>query len=342
MEAIVMIARRAKIKITYNNKDISADLEPYLIKISYTDFSSGKSDDLQVELEDRKGLWRGDWLPEKGAILKAILILQNWEKEGEEQVPLGTFEVDEISCDGPPSTVKIKALSLPESTSLRGENKNRAWEKVKLSTIAKDIATGAGLELVYDTDDDAEYDRTEQTEESDLEYLQGLCSQEALSLKITDNQIVIFDDKKFEQMDPVCTIERGVDMMLNYSINSKTRDVYSSCRVEYQQSEQKETIKYTFVPPNKPATGKTLVVNKRVSSIAEAEKLAKKELRQKNKDEVKVTLTMIGNCKFMGGVTVLLKEFGKFDGKYFVEDAGHDVGSGYTTKLSLRQVLEGY
>lgn len=83
-----------------------------------------------------------------------------------------------------------------------------------------------------------------------------------------------------------------------------------------------------------------LMINR---GIAEAETLAKKKLREKNKDEVKVSMTLPGNVLLVGGVTVALSGWGTFDGKYFVEQAKHDVGdSGYTTKIDLRKVLEGY
>lgn len=337
------LARRAKLQLTYNNKDISADLAPFLISFSYTDHASGQADDLQISLEDRAGLWRGDWLPEKGATLQAAIITEHWEQEDKtETLPLGTFEIDEIEFGGPPDTVTIKALSIPESSSLRGEEKTRAWEKTRLSVIAGDIAGAAEMKLVYDTDDDPDYDRIEQTEQSDLSFLLKLCEDAGLSLKVTDKQIVIFDDSKYEQMAPIMTISRGITKVLKYSAASSTRDVYASCRVKYHNAKTKQDVEYTYTPPNRPATGKTLVINERVESIADAEKFAKKRLRQKNKEEVKVSMTLLGALPLVGGVTVMVVGWGFLDGKYFVSDASHSSGSGYTTKIELYRVLEGY
>ena len=102
-------------------------------------------------------------------------------------------------------------------------------------------------------------------------------------------------------------------------------------------------MEYVYAPSDRPKTGKTLIVNDRVSTLAEAQKLAMKKLRQQNKDEMKVTVTLPGSTILVGGVTVKLSGWGVFDGKYFTEQANHDVGgSGYTTKLDLRRVLEGY
>lgn len=336
-------ARRVALQLKYDSTDISADLAPHLVGFTYEDNASGKADDLQITLDDREGLWRGDWFPDKGAMLTATLLVKNWEAgESEQSLPLGKFEIDEIESSGPPYIVTIKAASVPESTSLRGQDKTRAWEKTKLSVVAKDISAGAGMELLYDTEDDPAYDRCEQTEESDLAFLRKLCSDAGLSLKITDSKIVIFDDAAYEAIDPALTITRNVTSVMNFKASSSLRDTYSSCRVKYHNAKSKQDIEYTFTPKNKPATGKVLAINEKVSSVAEAEKLAKKKLREKNKDEVRVSMTVPGNILLVGGVTVKIAGWGKFDGKYFVESAKHGAGSGYTTSIELRRVLEGY
>lgn len=333
--------RQVKFLLLYENKDISKYLGPYVIDFSYTDHASAKADDLQITIEDRAGLWRGDWLPEKGAVLQAAIVVS--EDNQVKKLPAGTFEIDEIECAGPPEVVKIKAVSVPVSSSLRGENKTRAWEQTQLSVIARDIAAGADMELLYESDDDPEYDRIEQTEESDLAFLLRLCEDAGLSLKVTDKQIVIFDDSKYEQMEPIMTIVRGKSPVLAYSAISSTREIYSKATVTYQNSKYTDPIVYTYAPPNQPKTGKTLVVNQRVSSIAEAENLARKKLRQKNKEEIRFSLTMVGDVVLVAGVTVMLQGWGKFDGKYFIDEAVHEGGgNGYTTKIELRRVLEGY
>lgn len=338
----MQFARRAKLLLTYGNRDISADLAPYLLGFGYTDHASGKADDLQITLEDKAGLWRGDWMPEKGATLKAAIQVQNWDGSGPlKKLPLGTFEIDELEFSGPPEVVVIKALSVPESASLRGEDKTRAWEKTRLSTIARDIAGGARLKLLYETTEDPEYDRIEQTEQSDLAFLLKLCEDAGLSLKVTGTQIVIFDDSKYEQLPPVVTIKRGVSSVISYRAVSSTRGVYSAARVQYQGGKNKGKIVYTFAPPNRPKTGKTLVINERVSSIAEAARLARKRLRQANKEEIRFGLTMQGSIALVAGVTVMIEGWGAFDGKYFVAEAAHG-GPGYTVTLELRRVLEGY
>lgn len=336
------LARRARIKILYDNKDISKDLAQYLKSFSYNDVISGQADDLSITLEDRTGLWKNDWLPEKGATLVVSIITQAWWKDtfSEEELPLGIFEIDEIEVGGPPEEVKIKAVSVPNNTSLRGVDRTRAWEKTKLSVIANDIAKEAGLSLFYDTYTDPLLDRSEQTEQSDLSFLMKLCNDAGLALKITDNKIVIFDEEKYEKNDIVMTITKGSDLIESYNFKSSTREIYSACHVKYQNSDTKNNIEYTFALKNKQ--GKTLMINQEVKTIAEAETLAKKKLREKNKEELTASFSLVGTFLLVAGVTINIVGFGKFDGKYIVSKASHEVGGGYSVNIDLRRCLDGY
>ena len=128
-----MIARNTSLDIVYESTNITESLKPHLKGWTYTDNLSGQSDDLQIMLEDRAHLWMGDWFPERGAKLTATMKRTNWTTEQKTQdFPLGTFEIDEIENNYPPSDVTIKALSVFQSTALKGEAKNRAWEKTHI------------------------------------------------------------------------------------------------------------------------------------------------------------------------------------------------------------------
>ena len=76
----------------------------------------------------------------------------------------------------------------------------------------------------------------------------------------------------------------------------------------------------------------------------QADNLAKEALREKNQNENPATFTLPGNPKLCGGVTILVRGWGKFDGKYIIESSKHSVtnGEGYITTITCRRVLEGY
>ncbi len=339
-------ARRCLVIVTYNGKDISADLQQYLKSVSYTDNMSGEADDLQLTLEDRQGLWQASWMPENGATLDVSVKVID---AGIEQVVrFGLFEIDEITSSGMPSEVQIKAISVPDNNNLRGVERTRSWEKAELKRIANDIAGGSGLELYYDVKDyNPVIDRAEQSEQSDLSFLYQLCADHGLALKICNNQLVIFDEADYEAADAVAQLlkpgnitadgAKTIKHLKRYSLSSKVRDVYKACHVKYQEGKDKQKIEATFTAPDK-IDGKTLEVNEQVSSIADAERLAKKRLREKNSAEISGSFDIIGCPELAAAAVIQLSGFGVFDGKYILTQVRHEIGSGgYTTGVDMRR-----
>lgn len=287
--------------------------------------------------------------------MDVTLQTMNWEslQSGANSLHVGLFAIDSIDGHMPPSEISLKAVSVPDDAELRGIDRTRSWEKAELKTIAGDVAAGASMELVFDSSENPVIDRVEQTEQSDLSFLLKLCEDHGLALKICNKQVVIFDETEYEKAEPqihivkpgtVYTAEEGavyIAAITGYSFHAVTRDIYKACHVKYENSDTGETIEATFTDPNKEE-GKTLEVNEQVETLAEAEKLAKKKLREKNKDEWTMTVDSLGNLNLMAAVTVAVEGFGKFDGNYIIVSAHHDIGGGYTTSVELRRCLDGY
>lgn len=63
------LARRTAVKVFFDGIDITNDLDKYLLSLTYTDNEEDETDDLQLKLHDRDGLWREKWLNE--AIMQA-------------------------------------------------------------------------------------------------------------------------------------------------------------------------------------------------------------------------------------------------------------------------------
>ncbi len=336
-------ARRAIVSLHYNDKNISADISPYMLSFSFTDNASGKADDFSLELEDRLGNWRGSWFPDKGAKITASVLLENWNREGETvKLPGGTFTIDEISSSGPPEKVSIKGVSVPTAASIKGTTKTRAWENTSLKKIATDIASSGKLTLFFDSKENPDYKRKDQRDEGDLAFLQRLCSEAGLNLKVSDKKIVIFEEQKYESNAPVYTIKRGQSDIKSYSFTSKLQDTANSAEVSYHDPVSNEKVKSEFKPSEPPATGEKLQLNARVESAAEATRVAKNELRNKNKNELTARLSLMGNPSIAAGVTITLQGFGVFDGKYLVDKATHSISNGYSTDVEAHRVLKGY
>lgn len=346
-----MNARYIDVEITYNGVNITTDIKPFLKSLSYTDAMSGQADDLQIVLEDIEGIWQSGWLPEMGATLIASITARNWDDELSPTVLLGSFEIDEITSSGYPSEVCIKAVSVPFENTLRGEEHTRSWEQAELKTIANDISSSASMELFYDTEDNPVISHAEQSEQSDLSFLLSLCNEYCLALKVSNGKIVIFDECKYEEGEAVITLVKPgyllqkdagifINSITRYSFSCKLRDVYAACHVKYQKSDTKEVIEATFKAPEK--NGKTLQVREQVDNLSDAERLAKKRLRERNKDEVVGTIGLVGNVLLMAGTCVNIVGFGVYDGKYIITEANHEVGGAYTTEITVRRCLNGY
>ena len=356
------LSRRAWLEIKYipagetEGKDISEDVSKYLISMDYTDNLSDAADDVTLTLEDRAQLWMEDWFPEgEGNMLDITIHTYNriTLKDGEAIFHAGKFEIDEVETVGFPSTVQIKGVSVVGASSLRGTRRNQTWEEISVWKCAADICERNNLSLVWDCAENPNLDHVEQADKSDLAFLLEICKNNGMSLKIMVEQIVIFDDAKYEAQEPIITVYKpGVKAELDdktmplrwltsYNMRAKTRDTYGSCQVKYQKGKKKEVIEGAYTIPGKEK-GRVLFVREQVENTAEAERLAKKKLREANKEEVTGSFSTIGNTNFAAGTTLLLKNFGKFDGKYLVTKVSHSITTSYTTSVDIRRCLDGY
>jgi len=330
--------RKARISLIYEGKDITKDVEDYVVSLVYTDYAHGKSDSLEVTFEDRDRLWQSSWFPEKGAKLKAEIVLTNWNGSGTKKLPCGVFTIDEVELNGPPDRVNVKAVSALVTTALRLEKHTKAYENTSLRQIANDIAGRHGLQLFFEGED-VQFKRIDQREESDLAFLKRISEANGFYVKVAEEKLILYESKTFDSRPPVLTLKRGESQIKNYRFSSKAFEVYKACEVKYWDAEKKEVLTYRFEPEDAPEVGHVLKINERVESRAEAEKRAKAELRKKNRNELTAEITLLGNPSLSAGLNIRLEGFGVYDGVYAIETARHEVSQGYTTTIKLRKVL---
>ena len=349
------LARRAEMSVSFDGVDITADIKPYLLSLSYTDNEEGEADDLQLTLQDRDGLWLKNWLEEaveaaSAAKLKisASILRRNWRGDGKDDtLPCGSFELDSVEASGPPSTVTVKATALPYSAQIRQTKKTRAWESYRLSGIAGEIAGASGLRFMYEAAADPFYKRVEQLRTSDIELLTRLCGDAGISMKAADGMLVLFDQAAYEKKPAVLTIQKGGGAYTKYRLSSGAAGTqYASCRVSCVDpgtGKRIEGIAGTDGRGGAAQNNQRLEISARVSSPGEAKALAEKRLRLHNKFARTAVFTLPGNPVLAAGVTVCLEGWGGWSGKYIVSQAVHSVGGGaYTTQIKLRRCLDGY
>ena len=284
----------------------------------------------------------------KGLSIQARIVKKNWLGNGKSQMlDCGKFELDSIEAGGPPASITIKGTALPFGSQIRQTKKSKAWEAYTLSRIAGEIAAHNGMAAMYESVNDPYYKRVEQVTMSDIAFLSKLCKDAAISLKVSGNMIVLFDQAAYESKPAVLTIKKGDGSYTKYKLRTGKADMeYAACRVSYVNPNNGKTIQGMAYSENydaKDERNQILEITAKVNSIGEAEVLAQKMLRMKNKYEYTAIFTLPGNTILVSGVTVNLSGWGSWDGKYIVNQAKHSIGSsGYTTQIRLRHVLEGY
>jgi len=323
--------RRPQIRLIFDNKDITRDVINYLLEFSYDDYAHGKADNVEIKLEDIDGIWKSNWFPQKG--LKMIPYIDyNGIK-----VKCGEFEIDEIEASSAADVITIKGISSFVSKSLRMQKNNKNWEHIGLKDIAGQIARKHDFSLFFDGDD-VYFNKISQKNESDLHFLKRICEQTGMHIKVSERKIVVFEAKSYDEKKPLKTFVRGKSDILSFNLRTKSSDIYRGCVVQYFDEEKKKNVEYYYEIKDMHV-GQILKINKRAHSLAEAERLAKCELRNKNQFEVEGSIETEGDISLFGGQNIALSGFGVFDGNYFIEEARHTISAKYTTTLNIRKVL---
>jgi phage protein D len=336
-------ARRVRLSVTIGGRDVTDAVSPDLLSFEVTDHAHGKADDLRLSLRDTNGRWSGAWLPAKGTPVSASILCLDWTGPGKRLgLNFGRFAVDEAEFGGPPDQLQIKAVSASTATAIRQEARTRAWESASLRVVAGDIASRHKLKLYYDGED-YPFSRQDQREESDLAFLKRLCEERGVNLKVHDGRLVLFGAQAYDAKSAVLTVTKhgGNLPALKWGFKSVSGKTFKACEVAWLDPETRDLRTYTFAPHGQPPSEQLLRINRRVESQAEAMQLAQAELRKHNKGEFEGTLDTMGHPGLVAGIVIAASGFGKFDGRYFVEEAGHSIDgkSAYTSRVKIRSAL---
>ena len=334
-------ARRAQINILYQGVNITEDINKDLLSFEYVDNSSKESDSISLSLKDEKHIWLKDWLPEKGDVIIPTINILNWNRFNDNRsLPCGSFIVDEPEYSGRPSVFTINAIASPLNGNFKDISKSKSWNNITLKAIAGDIASRAGLQLQFISNINPLYASKEQTETPDSTFLSDLCEEEGLAMKVTDSKIVIFNEKDFEARAPIALYKEFQDSVISYSFKSRLANTnYSGVNVKYYDAKIGKLVEYLYTIGEINEKSKIYQLNTQVKDVSEAMRVAKQTALRLNKKETTTSLTVVGNIEILGGVTVILEEFGAFSGKYYIEKATHTIDNGYVTSFEARKVI---
>jgi phage protein D len=323
-------------KLTWNGKDVTTDLLPYVLSITYEDVYHGESDTIEITVENRDLRWLRDWYPEKGDTVNLSI-----GYKGEKYLPCGDFEIDEMEFSGSRTggdTLHLRGIATSFIRKSIREKRTVAYENVSLSKLVRLIADRNGMTAVIELDNDLDFKRIDQKQKADLTFLRELAEKYNACLKVQGNTIYFISHDKLKERSPALTIERKD--IISYSLRDKTHNVYKGVIITYHDPKTKKLLKYKEDWTGYKAGADYLKINEKLESLEEAKLRARAEKYRYASKEKTGRITMPGNPQIMSGLVVSLKGFGLFDGNYLIEKAQHTISrtSGWTTELELKKI----
>ena len=229
-----------RLLVTEAGTSVTQDILPDLLSFSYDDKETNEADEISITLKDPTGKWASKWKPDGGEVVRAYIASGTVDGKKGRELFCGKFFVDSLRTSGSPRVFEMRAVSIPMNTPIRRKMVTKAWEKKTLKGIAQEIAAAAKVKLLFDSKEDPSYDRQDQKAESNLKFLSRLCEDAGLSIKVTDSQIVIFDQASYEKKKPVKTLTLGVSDILSWDFESQQSETYKSCTISYRNPKEKK------------------------------------------------------------------------------------------------------
>jgi hypothetical protein len=329
------LARQGKVVVLWNGVNVSADIAPYISKVTYTDHEEGASDTFSLTLDDSSGLWSGDWFPTEGDTLHPYL------GYGDALMDCGLFQVDEVTVEGPPSTVEVKALAAGFTLSLRTRN-SRAFEAQTLRQIARYFCAKHSLTLVDNTSgmlSQINLTRKTQKEQTDLCFLSELASEYGFIFSIRGSLLVFTSYYELDNAASVKSLDRNE--LSSYSLTVKTYDTYASGLISRRDAKSKKVVKWGATDVLGNNTTDQALFTGRVENHLQAEGRVKGGLWRKNRFKQSGTLNDLpGDPSLVAGINFDLTGMGTaMSGQYHITVSTHTLsGDGaYTTSVEVRQ-----
>ena len=314
-------------------KDVTADLTPYLLSVSYADAVEGEADTLSVRLEDVDGRMRGPWYPAKGQTMAMAF--------GYADQPLqqaGHFEIDEIELSGPPDTVSLKGIAAGVKGAQR-TRQGRSYDNTTLAEIARQVARRLKLHVVGKIEP-IQIRRVTQVHETDLVFMHRLAGEYGYAFSVKGAKMVFFKRAELRGAAPILVIDRAD--ITRYHVRDKIMGIAKSGVVTYHDPKSKRTRKQKVEDTSRATSDYEVKVNVRAESDAQAKVKAKAALERANEDGTVLELTLYGNQRLVSGVNFMLTGMGKVNGAYHVVKSRHDIerGGGYRTEIEAKRVPE--
>lgn len=223
------------------------------------------------------------------------------------------------------------------STSRR---RTKTWRKAKVKAVASKIARRYRLRLSYKAPKIVMEER-EQTLQTDAAFLEALCSEYNLGLKVRNDAMIIFDQGQMEQEEPVATLRPDSFIDGAWSINDTLGGVYNGARISFKKGETgKKKNKYFGKVAEGDAKARTLFIDQTADNKADAKLKAMSEINRSNESITTISGDVWPDGKLAAGACVNCLGFGRADGKYYIEKLVVSIGGGSRMSLEMHKCQE--
>lgn len=329
METVAVPAPAFEVKL--NGKDVTRDLSPFILSITYEDHEEGESDSVDLSLEDVDGRFRDKWYPEKGMKLHVKL-----GYAGAALLDCGEFDLDEIGLNGLPDTVSLKGVAAGVKQAHRTKHA-KAYEATTLGGIAKAVASRHKLKLVGEVED-IQIRRVTQLHETDLAFLKRVSGEYGYAFSVKGQQLVFFKRAALAAGKSVLTLRRSD--IRPYAFRDKIMGVVSETEVAYHDP-KKKTVHRATAKDSRPASGDKHKLHVRAENHKQAKAKAEAASEAANREGTTVEGTTSGDVRLVAGINIDLKDFGKLSGAYHIKQSRHEAvrGGGYSVSFSGYKVV---
>ena len=314
------LMRRVFPVINYRNKDISEELQPYLLSVTSIDNLEEELDSLKISMLNLENKFLNPkWSPEKKEILTFGIKTLNWENEleGFQSNNIGTYYIDEKSFSN--KIAVWKGISAPLNS--KNEKNSKTWESISIKRLGEEFASKYNLQFQYLVSEEITLIDLIQENETDFSFLNKIVKEEGIKLKITNKRLVLFDEKEFQKKEAAYTID--LQKVLEYKLDDKSNEIYDA--VEITEFDVITLSNKTVVKTKAELEGKTGGTKNKILKIKarsksnNLDKYCLKLLEQTNKYENTITLKVIGDRRAFAGLTFNLINAGVYSGKYMMK-----------------------
>ncbi len=316
------------IQISLDGKDYTAELNPYVIGIDFTDndgLKESEADDVSLTLGDPRDFFR-DNTPARGSVIQVKFGYEDAVRNA------GTFIVDTTEYDHSQSggTCKIKALAKDIGKTVQ-EVKTVGYESTSLNKIAGEIATRQGLKLVFEGSD-ISFNRQTQHKQRDLEYIQKLAKQYGYTCKVNNNTLVIKHLDVWLASGNTYTLTPEIITTFHISETSTGPQKVSTDYMDIDNKAVTTASESTKVKKS----GSIEKQNVRVENIDQAKAISKSQATINSMSEKTGNLSCVGIPSLYAGSRIVISGYGRYDGQYYVSKVVHKLSrDGYACDLDF-------